>query len=109
MISQAPHPEQLRSDLTKLINKHRRTRTWFWRTGTASLVSAGLWIVIYTIASKEAGVKETLAIIVGAILMWILFLWAFFLLRKLNRLTAQVRRMEKQLIDVLIAKDSRSD
>ncbi|MCP4603219.1 MAG: hypothetical protein GY847_22340 [Proteobacteria bacterium] len=95
--------EKLRSDLLVLVIRHRRTRTWFWRTGAASLAAAGLWIIIYTFAADKAGVKETLAIIVGAILMWLLFLWAFFLLRKLNRLTDEIRRIEKRLIEQLSA------
>ncbi len=90
--------EQLRIDLKKLVTRHRRTRAWFWRTGTASLAAAGLWIVLYSFASDNAGVKESLAIIIGAILMWSLFIWAFFLLRKLQRLTIEVRKIERQLI-----------
>lgn len=93
--------EKLRAELEALILAHKRTRKWFWRTGTSSLVAAGLWILIYYFASDNVGVKETLAIIVGAILMWILFLWAFLLLRKLNRITDQVRRIENRLVQTL--------
>lgn len=92
---------QLRSDLKTLVERHRKARRWFWRTGAASLAASGLWILIYTFASEHAGVKESLAIIVGAFLMWLLFLWAFLILRKLNRLTAQVRIVEKRLITQL--------
>ena len=86
MASQMTKLKKLRYDLKILVIRHRRTRAWFWRTGLASLAGAGLWILIYYFASNNAGVKETLAIIVGAILMWILFLWSFLLLRKPNRL-----------------------
>jgi len=98
MISTPKEIEQLRSDLTVLVARHRRTRVWFWRTGIASLAAAGLWILIYSFASTNAGVKESLAIIIGAILMWLLFLWSFFLLRKLNRLTVEVKHIERRLI-----------
>ncbi len=91
--------EQIRADLNVLIVRHHRTRNWFWRTGAASLVAAALWIIIYIFASKNAGVKESLAIIVGAFLMWLLFLWAFMLLRKLNQLTAEVKKLEFQLLE----------
>lgn len=91
--------EQIRADLNVLIARHQRTRSWFWRTGAASLVAAGLWIVISIFASKNEGVKESLAIIIGAFLMWLLFLWAFMLLRKLNRLTVEVKKLEVQLIE----------
>ena len=101
--------EQLRSELTVLVAHHRKTRLWFWRTGAASLSAAGLWILIYTFASDNAGVKESLAIIVGAFLMWLLFLWAFLVLRKLNRLTAQVRVLEKKLIHRLAETDSQPE
>jgi hypothetical protein len=101
--------EKLRSDLKVLVKRHRRTRAWFWRTGMASLAGAGLWIIIYCFASDNAGVKETLAIIVGAILMWTLFLWAFLLLRKLNRLTEEVRKIEAQLVDMLSQDGARPD
>jgi hypothetical protein len=49
------------------------------------------------------GVTESLAIIIGAFLMWILFLWSFFLMRKLNRLTDQVKKLEDQLLALLAA------
>ncbi len=98
MIPASSDIEQLRSNLTALIARHRRTRVWFWRTGIASLAAAGLWILIYSFASTNVGIKETLAIIIGAILMWLLFLWSFLLLRRLNRLTAEVKHIEKRLI-----------
>lgn len=101
--------EKLRSDLTMLVTRHRRTRAWFWRTGKASLVAAGLWITIYYFASDKPGVKETLAIIIGAILMWILFVWAFLLFRKLSRLTEEVRKIESQLVDMLSREGARPD
>ncbi|MCP4678267.1 MAG: LapA family protein [Deltaproteobacteria bacterium] len=91
--------EQIRADLNVLIARHHRTRNWFWRTGAASLVAAALWIIISIFASENRGVKESLAIIVGAFLMWLLFLWAFMLLRKLNRLTAEVKKLEIKLIE----------
>ena len=109
MTSQVAKLKKLRSELTILITRHRRTRTWFWRTGAASLTGAGLWILIYYFASNNAGVKETLAIIIGAFLMWILFLWAFLLLRKLNRLTQEVRKLESQLVDMLTQQGIRPD
>ena len=105
MIAGTPSLEQLRLDLKVLINRHRRTRRWFWRTGSASLAGAGLWIVMYMVTSEDAGVKEKLATLVGAILMWILFLWAFLLFRKLNRLTHEVRQIEKQLMAVMVSKE----
>ena len=105
MIAGTPSLEQLRLDLKVLINRHRRTRRWFWRTGSASLAGAGLWIVIYIFAREDAGVKESLAIIVGAILMWTLFLWAFFLFRKLSRLTQEVRHIERKLMDVMVSRE----
>jgi Na+/melibiose symporter-like transporter len=97
MESRVTDMEKVRSDLAVLIARHKRTRAWFWRTGIASLVAAMLWIIIYKFASENAGVRETLAILVGAVLMWILFGWAFFLLRKLNAITAQVKKLEKKL------------
>jgi len=93
--------ERLRLELKTLVERHRRTRAWFWRTGISSLAAAGLWITIYIFASDNAGVKESLAIIIGAFLMWLLFLWAFFLLRKLNRLTGQVKTLEQRMIRLL--------
>ena len=104
MIAGTPSLEQLRLDLKVLINRHRRTRRWFWRTGSASLAGAALWIVMYFAGSDEAGVHEKLAIIVGAILMWILFLWAFLLFRKLSRITQEVKSVEKKLMDVMVSK-----
>lgn len=109
MDNEVKEVEQLRSDLTVLVCRHRKTRRWFWRTGAASLTGAGLWILIYTFASENAGVKESLAIIVGAFLMWLLFLWAFLILRKLNRLTQEVREIEKKLIEQIAAEQDRVD
>jgi hypothetical protein len=101
MISRPTKQEQLRSDLATLIQSHRNTCIWFWRTGIAALAAAFLWILIYLLAPDNMGVTESLAIIIGAILMWILFLWAFFLMRKLNRLTDQVKDLEDQLLALL--------
>ncbi len=103
MSSEVQNLEKVRSDLATLISRHRRTRAWFWRTGISSLVAAGLWIIIYQFASDNAGVKETLAIILGAALMWILFGWAFFLLRKLNLLTQEVKGLERKLASLFAA------
>ena len=41
--------------------------------------------------------------------MWILFLWSFLLLRKLNRLTDEVRKIEGQLADMLSKQSIRTD
>ena len=103
MPSSATKLEQIRSDLARLIQSHRTTRVWFWRTGIAALTAAFLWILIYLLAPNNKGVTESLAIIVGAFLMWILFLWSFFLMRKLNRLTDQVKDLEDQLLALLAA------
>ena len=98
--------EQTRLEMAKLIATHRRTRSWFWRTGISSLAAAGLWLIMYSSISDRARIKETLAILVGAVLMWALFLWAFFLLRKLNRLTRKIKGLEKK-IDLLLRGGSR--
>ena len=90
--------EQTRTELAGLIERHKRTRNWFRRTGIASLVAAGLWIVMYNLTSDAGTPRETLAVIVGAGLMWCLFTWAFFLLRKLNGITADIRRLERKLL-----------
>ncbi len=93
--------EKTRLEMAKLIATHRRTRTWFWRTGVSSLAAAGLWLIMYSAISEKARVKETLAILVGAALMWLLFLWAFLLLRKLNRLTQRIKGLEKKIDTIL--------
>jgi Na+/melibiose symporter-like transporter len=97
MIDSSQNNETLHSNLERLILKHRNTRAWFWRTGLASLLAAFLWIIVFAFAPDNIGVRESFAIIIGAILMWILFLWSFFLRRKLARLTMQVKQMEEQL------------
>jgi hypothetical protein len=93
--------EQTRLEMAKLIASHKRTRTWFWRTGISSLAAAGLWLIMYNSISENARVKETLAILIGAALMWILFLWAFLLLRKLNRLTWKIKGLERKIDAIL--------
>ncbi|MCP4198455.1 MAG: LapA family protein [Proteobacteria bacterium] len=103
MVSRSTQLEQLQSNLALLIQTHRATRIWFWRTGAAALAAAFLWILIYLLAPDNMGVTESLAIIIGAFLMWILFLWSFFLMRKLNRLTDQVKNLEDQLLALLAA------
>lgn len=103
MFSKVDEFEKLRKDLSLLVAKHKKTRVWFWRTGISSLMAAVLWIIMYNVASEKATVKESLAIILGAALMWILFTWAFFLLRKLHVLTAAIKQMERQL-DLLVAR-----
>ncbi len=101
--------ESIRTELQHLIIRHKRTRAWFWRTGISSLAAAGLWLIMYNYSPDHAGVKETLAVIVGAALMWILFSWAFFLLRKLNRLTAKIKDLEKKIAAILIADPNAGD
>jgi hypothetical protein len=103
MPSRSTQQEQIRSSLATLIQTHRTTRIWFWRTGAAALTAALLWILIYLLAPDNMGVTESLAIIIGAFLMWILFLWSFFLMRKLNRLTDKVKKLEDQLLALLAA------
>ena len=93
--------EKIRTELQILVARHKRTRAWFWRTGISSLAAAALWLIMYNVSSDQAGVKETLAIIVGAALMWVLFSWSFFLLRKLNRLTVEIKGLEKKM-DVIL-------
>jgi hypothetical protein len=105
MFSKTDEFEKIRKELSMLVAKHRKTRVWFWRTGFSSLTAAVLWIVMYNAASEKANVKETLAIILGAALMWILFTWAFFLLRKLHILTATIKQMERKL-DILITRET---
>ena len=73
------------------------------------MAGAALWIIIYIVASEDAGVKEQLAIMIAAVLMWILFLWAFLLFRKLSKLTQEVRRIEKKLVDVMVSDDGGSE
>ena len=97
MISNWDDYEKTRKELATLIGKHRRARAWFWRTGISSLIAAVLWIVMYNIAADSNAPKETLAVIGGAALMWILFIWAFFLLRKLNIITSDIRRLERRM------------
>ena len=101
--------ENIRTELQTLIARHRRTRAWFWRTGVSSLAAAGLWLIMYNYSPENASVKETMAIIVGAALMWILFSWAFFLLRKLNRLTAKIKTLEKKIALILSANAGSGD
>jgi hypothetical protein len=102
-----PHKlPQLQAELKTLLQSHHTTNIWFRRTGAAALAAAGLWILIYLFAQDNIGVKKSLAIIVGSILMWLLFVWAFFLLRKLNRITARVRRLEVQLIALIANEDA---
>jgi hypothetical protein len=93
--------EKTRSEMASLIASHRRTRRWFWRTGLSSLAAAGLWLIMYSSISEKARIKETLAILVGAVLMWLLFLWAFLLLRKLNRLTVKIKGLERKIDAIL--------
>ena len=107
MFSKTEEFEKIRKELSLLVVKHKKTRVWFWRTGISSLTAAGLWIVMYNVASEKANVKETLAIILGAALMWILFTWAFFLLRKLHVLTATIKQMERKM-DLILARSDTS-
>ncbi len=97
MISGRDSLEQQRLGLKVLIHQHRKTKRWFWRTGMASLVGACLWLATYFFASGEADIIETLAITIGAFIMWVLFLWAFWLLKKLRTITSKVWKAEKQL------------
>ena len=97
MISSWDDYEKTRKELAKLIGRHRRARIWFRRTGISSLVAAALWIVMYNLAEDSITPRETLAVMLGAALMWILFIWAFFLLRKLNLITADIRRLERKM------------
>ena len=101
--------ENIRTELQHLIIRHKRTRAWFWRTGISSLAAAGLWLIMYNYSPDNASVKETLAIIVGAALMWILFFWAFLLLNKLKRLTAKIKKLEKKIAVILSADVNASD
>jgi O-antigen/teichoic acid export membrane protein len=103
MPSRSTQQEQIQASLAALIQTHRTTRIWFWRTGAAALTAAFLWILIYLLAPDNMGVTESLAIIIGAFLMWILFLWSFLLMRKLNRLTDQVKKLEYRLLALLAA------
>ena len=82
-----------------LIHRDTRTRIWFRRTGISSLAAAAMWIVMYNLASDTLAPRETLAVILGAALMWILFTWAFFLLRKLNVITTDIRRLERKMLE----------
>jgi hypothetical protein len=109
MSSSAQEFERLRTELQVLVARHKRTRAWFWRTGISSLAAAALWLIMYNVSPEHAGVKETLAIIVGAALMWVLFSWAFFLLRKLNRLTVKIKGLEKKLDLILVDKKMPGD
>ena len=101
--------EQTRLEMARLIASHKRTRTWFWRTGISSLAAAGLWLIMYNSISENARIKETLAILVGAALMWMLFLWAFLLLRKLNRLTWKIKGLERKIVAILSAGEGSPD
>ena len=113
MASNTGEIERLKSDLTKLVTEQQKARIWFFRTGIASLIAAGLWILIYNFASERTGLqvsrlnKESLAIMLGAILMWILFIWAFFLQRKLSRIAAAAHTVEQKLVAIL--EESRSN
>ena len=91
--------ESTRKELAKLIGRHKRARVWFRRTGISSLVAAGLWIIMYNLTTDSITPRETLAVMLGAALMWILFIWAFFLLRKLNLITADIRRLERKMVE----------
>jgi len=95
--------ESTRQRLSELVVLHRRTRAWFWRTGLAALAGAAIWIAIYLFSSGSVSVKSSLATLLGAFLMWILFFWSFFLLRKLNRITEEVQRVQQALIRMLAA------
>lgn len=97
MISSRDDYEKNRIELAKLIARHGRARMWFWRTGISSLIAAALWILMYNLAADNNTFKVTIAVILGAALMWILFIWAFFLLRKINIVTAEIRRLEQKM------------
>ena len=101
--------EQTRTELARLIGRHKRTRTWFRRTGISSLIAAGLWIIMYNLASDVNAPRETLAVILGAGLMWGLFTWAFFLLRKLNVITAEIRQLERKLVQFALISSGASE
>ncbi len=95
--------EKARTQMAHLIRRHTRTRIWFRRTGISSLAAAALWIVMYNFSSDTlVAPRETLAVILGAALMWILFTWAFFLLRKLNVITADIRRLERKMLQFAV-------
>ncbi len=89
--------EKTRQELKNLIIRHKRTRAWFWRTGASSLVAAALWIIMYNALSDQYTLTETIAVILGATLMWLLFAWAFFLFKKLNLIIEDIRRLERKL------------
>ncbi len=109
MTTVASEIELIRSNISSLIEARKKARMWFWRTSISSLTAAGLWILIYVFASKNAGVKESLAIIVGAILMWVLFFWTSLLIIKLNRITAEIKRLERKFISLATAASEDSD
>jgi hypothetical protein len=109
MASELRNLEGLKKDLSFLIARHKRTRAWFWRTGISSLLAAVLWIIICNLASSPPEVKDTLAVTLGAVLMWTMFGWSFFLLRKLNRLTGEVKRLESRLTEFLISNSPSPD
>ena len=72
------------------------------------MIAAFLWILMYLFAPDNMGVRDAIAIFVGAILMWVLFLWSFFLVRKLNRITRQVKDVEARLLRHLEAEHEKS-
>lgn len=103
MTSSRDNYEKTRQELARLIGQHQKTKVWFRRTGSSALAAAGLWIVMYNAMSDKIEVKETLAVILGAGLMWLLFIWAFFLHRKLNTITAGIRFLERKMDEFIDA------
>jgi hypothetical protein len=103
--------ESTRREIGRLVEAHRKASFWFHRTGVASLTAAGLWIVLYCFAADKTDARDALAIMLGGALMWGLFGWSFFLLRKARRIAARVRSLQARLIRKVLEEgtDGRGD
>jgi len=93
--------ENSRNELTSLIEQFKRTKAWFWRTGIAFLVASVVWLTMYSFMPKNANIVQSLALVAFGILMWILFLWAFSVSRKLKVITIKVKKLEEKLETML--------
>ena len=90
--------QQIHARLIKLVQLHENTRLWYWRTGLASLFAAAICIVGFVLLPDQAEFWPTVAIIVVTMVMWSLFLVAFRLQRKLDRILTEVKQVEKLLL-----------
>jgi hypothetical protein len=101
MKAPAPDIQSLQAELKALIELYKRTKAWFWRVGASSLAAAAVWIFLWTRVARDTTQRGGLAIALGSVVMWILFLWSGLVMRKLNRITARMNALHETLQKML--------